>query len=74
MLPFDNLSGDSAQDYFSDGMTEALITDLGKIASLRVISRSAVMKYKGPRQSLAQIARELKVDALVEGSASLSSV
>jgi len=68
VLPLDNLSGDSAQEYFSDGMTDALITDLGKIASLRVMSRSAVMKYKGPRQSLAQIARELKVDALVEGS------
>ncbi|MGH9662401.1 MAG: protein kinase domain-containing protein, partial [Bryobacteraceae bacterium] len=68
VLPLDNLSGDSAQEYFSDGMTEALITDLGKVASLRVISRSAVVKYKGPRQSLAQIARELKVDALVEGA------
>ncbi len=68
VLPLDNLSGDSAQEYFSDGMTDALITELGKIASLRVISRSAVMKYKGPRQSLAQIARDLKVGALVEGA------
>jgi len=68
VLPLDNLSGDSAQDYFSDGMTEALITDLGKIASLRVISRSAVMKYKKERPPLMQIARELKVDALVEGA------
>jgi len=68
VLPLDNLSGDSAQEYFSDGMTEAVITDLGKIASLRVISRSAVMRYKKDRPPLRQIARELKVDALVEGS------
>ncbi len=68
VLPLDNLSGDPAQDYFADGMTEALLTGLGKIRSLRVSSRSAVMKYKGQRSSLAGIARELKVDALVEGS------
>ena len=57
VLPLDNLSGDSTQEYFSDGMTEAVITDLGKIASLRVISRSAVMKYKKERPPLLQIAR-----------------
>jgi TolB-like protein/Flp pilus assembly protein TadD len=68
VLPLDNLSGDPAQDYFADGMTEVLVTDLGKIGSLRVISRASVMKFKGSRRPLGEIARELKVDALVVGS------
>jgi serine/threonine protein kinase len=68
VLPLDNLSGDPTQDFFSDGMTEVLITDLGKIGSLRVISRPSVMKYKGSRAPLRQVAGELKVDALVVGS------
>jgi TolB-like protein/Tfp pilus assembly protein PilF len=68
VLPLENLSGKSAEDYFSDGMTEALITDLGKMGALRVISRPSVMKYKGTRKPLSEIAQELKVDALVEGS------
>jgi len=68
VLPLENLSGDPAQDYFADGMTEALITDLGKIGTLRVISRPAVIKYKGARTPLPEIARELKVDAAVVGS------
>ena len=62
VLPLDNLSGDAGQDYFADGMTEVLITDLGKIGSLRVISRPSVMRYKGSRSALLDIAKELKVD------------
>jgi TolB-like protein len=68
VLPLENLSGDSSQDYFADGMTEALITDLGKISSLRVISRTSVMHYKGTAKTLPEIARELNVDAVVEGA------
>jgi TolB-like protein/cytochrome c-type biogenesis protein CcmH/NrfG len=68
VLPLDNLSGDPSQDYFADGMTDELITDLGKISALQVISRTSVMHYKGTRRTLPEIARELKVDALVEGS------
>ena len=68
VLPLKNLSGDPAQDYFADGMTEALITDLAKIASLRVISRTTVMQYKNSDKSLPEIARALNVDGLLEGS------
>jgi TolB-like protein/Tfp pilus assembly protein PilF len=68
VLPLDDLSGDPGQDYFADGMTEALITTLAKIKSLRVISRTSAMQYKGIRKSLPQIARELNVDAVIEGS------
>jgi eukaryotic-like serine/threonine-protein kinase len=68
VLPLGNLSGDPAQDYFADGMTEALITDLGKISALRVISRTSAMRYKGTQKSLPEIARELNVGAVVEGS------
>src|SRR5271154_1732744 len=68
VLPFENLSGDPAQDYFADGITEALITELGKITAIRVISRQSTTQYKGTKQSMPQIASELKVDALVEGS------
>lgn len=68
VLPLENLSGDSSQDCFVDGMTEQLITDLAKVRSLRVISRTSVMRYKGTRKGLPEIARELKVDAIVEGS------
>jgi eukaryotic-like serine/threonine-protein kinase len=68
VLPLDNLSGDPTQDFFADGMTEVLITDLGKIGSLRVISRPSVMKYRGSRATLRDVAGELKVDALVVGS------
>jgi eukaryotic-like serine/threonine-protein kinase len=70
VLPFANLSGDADQDYFADGMTEALITDLGQIQAIRVISRTSVTQFKGTRRPLAEIARELKVDAIVEGSVS----
>ena len=68
VLPFDNLSHDPEQEYFADGMTEELITNLGKISALRVISRTSVMQYKGTRKPLPQIARELNVDAIVEGT------
>jgi eukaryotic-like serine/threonine-protein kinase len=68
VLPLEDLSGGQAQDYFADGMTEALITDLAKIGVLRVISRTSVMRYKGDRRPLPEIARELNVDAVIEGS------
>jgi TolB-like protein len=68
VLPMENLSGDPTQDGFVDGMTEELITDLAKVSSVRVISRTSVMRYKGTKQGLPEIARELKVDAVVEGS------
>jgi serine/threonine-protein kinase len=72
VLPFANLSGDADQDYFADGMTEALITDLGQIQALRVISRTSVTQFKATRRPLVEIARELKVDAIIEGSVSRS--
>ena len=68
VLPLENLSSDASQDYFSDGMTDELITELGQISELRVISRTSVMTYKGARKPLPQIARELNVDAVVEGT------
>jgi TolB-like protein len=72
VLPLDNLSGDAAQEYFSDGMTEELICALARISSLRVISRTSAAAYKGSRKSLPQIAKELGVDAVVEGSVARS--
>jgi hypothetical protein len=72
VLPLDNLSGDPTQEYFVDGLTEALIIDLAKISSLRVPSRTSVMRYKGTNKTLREIARELGVDAFVEGSAQLN--
>jgi TolB-like protein/Flp pilus assembly protein TadD len=68
VLPLENLSGDPSQEYFSDGMTDELITELGQIGELRVISRTSVMTYKGARKPLPQIARELNVDAALEGT------
>lgn len=68
VLPLDNLSGDASQDYFTDGMTDELITDLAKIKALRVISRTSVMRYKGTHTPLPEIVRKLNVDAVVEGS------
>jgi TolB-like protein/tetratricopeptide (TPR) repeat protein len=68
VLPFENLSGDPAQEYFADGMTEELVTNLGEISALRVISRTSVMRFKGSRRPLPEIARELGVDAIVEGT------
>lgn len=68
VLPLANLSGDPEQEYFADGMTEALITDLSKIRSLKVISRASAMRYKEEKKTLPQIARELGVDGVVQGS------
>lgn len=72
VLPLVNLSSDAGQDYFTDGMTEELTTDLGKISALRVISRTSAMQYKGTKKSLPEIARELNVDAVVEGTVARS--
>jgi TolB-like protein/DNA-binding winged helix-turn-helix (wHTH) protein/Tfp pilus assembly protein PilF len=68
VLPLENLSGDPSQDYFSDGMTDELITELGQISELRVISRTSAMAYKGARRPLPEIARDLRVDGIVEGT------
>jgi TolB-like protein/Flp pilus assembly protein TadD len=68
VLPLKNLSGDASEEYFADGMTDQLIATLGQISALRVISRTSVMGYKGARKPLPQIARELDVDAVIEGS------
>lgn len=68
VLPLENLSPDSEQEYFADGMTEALITELAQISALRVISRTSVVQYKGTKKTLPQIAKELRVDAVLEGS------
>jgi TolB-like protein/Flp pilus assembly protein TadD len=72
VLPLDNFSGDPSQDYFVDGMTDELITDLAKVSSLRVISRTSVMRFKGTKKDLKEIARELQVDGVVEGSVTRS--
>jgi len=68
VLPLENLSGDKEQEYFADGMTDELITNLGKISALRVISRTSAMHYKGTKKRLPEIAKELNVDAIVEGT------
>jgi len=68
VLPLQNLTGDSGEEYFADGMTDELITELARIPNLRVVSRTSVMAEKGVRRSLPEIARQLGVDAIVEGS------
>ena len=68
VLPLENLSGDKDQEYFADGMTDALITNLAQISSLRVISRTSAMHFKGSKETLPQIGRDLQVDAVVEGT------
>src|SRR5215469_539312 len=68
VLPIENLSGDLSQDFLADGMTEELITELGKSSALRVISRTSVMQYKGTKKPVQEIARELNVDAVIEGT------
>jgi serine/threonine protein kinase/tetratricopeptide (TPR) repeat protein len=68
VLPLANLSGDPAQEYFSDGMTEELITSLSKISALKVISRTSVMRFKGTKRPIPEIASALGVDAVIEGS------
>jgi len=71
VLPLRNVSRDAAQEYFADGMTEAIISDLARIRALRVISHTSAMRYKGSEKSLPEIARELNVEAVLEGSALL---
>jgi len=68
VLPLRNLSGDPGQDYFADGMTEALITELGKLSGLRLLSYQSVLGYRQTAKSLPQIARELNVEVVLEGS------
>ena len=68
VLPLQNLSGDPNQEYFADAMTEELITELSRISALKVISRTSIMRYKNPDKGLPEIARELGVDGIVEGS------
>jgi len=68
VLPLENLTGDPAEEYFADGMTDVLTTDLAAAGSLRVVSRTSVMHFKGTRKSVQQIAKELGVDGIVEGS------
>ncbi len=68
VLPLDNLSNDSSQDYFTEGMTDELINDLAQLGGLRVTSRTSVMHYKGGTKTVPQIGRELGVDALIEGT------
>jgi len=68
VLPMQNLSGDAAQDYFADGFTEELVTELAQVRSLRVISRTSTMLYKGSKKPLPEIARELQVNLILEGS------
>jgi TolB-like protein/DNA-binding winged helix-turn-helix (wHTH) protein/tetratricopeptide (TPR) repeat protein len=70
VLPFRNVSADPEQEYFADGMTDAVIADLASISALRVVSRQSVMRYKSSQKSMRDIARELGVDALIEGSVS----
>jgi TolB-like protein/DNA-binding winged helix-turn-helix (wHTH) protein/Tfp pilus assembly protein PilF len=72
VLPLENFSGDPSQEYFVDGMTDELITDLAQIGALHVVSRTSVMRYKGTKKSLPEIARELNVDGIIEGSVSRS--
>src|SRR6266481_4275216 len=72
VLPLENLTGDSSQEYFADGRTDALITDLAQVSSLRVISRASTMRYKGVHDPLPDVARKLNVDAFVEGSVARS--
>jgi TolB-like protein len=71
VLPLQNLSNDINQEYFADGMTDALITDLAQVNSLKVISRTSTMRYKKSDKSLPEIARELNVDGIVGDGAAL---
>jgi len=73
VLPLENLSRDPEQEYFADGVTDELITQLAQIRALRVISRTSVMRYKGTQKPLAEIARALNVDAVVEGTVARSA-
>jgi TolB-like protein len=73
VLPLENLTGDASNDYFADGMTDALITELAKVSALRVISRRSSSRYKDSKKPLPQIARELHVEGIVEGAVAQSA-
>ena len=73
VLPLENLSGDPQQQYFADGMTEELTTDLSQVGALRVVSRTSAMRYKGTQKSVPQVAQELNVDA-VKGDPTFDSL
>ena len=73
VLPFDNLTHDASQDFFVEGIHEALITDLSRLGTLKVTSRNSVMRYKGQTLSLKDVAHEFGVDALIEGTVSCGS-
>ena len=73
VLPFENISEDPDEDYLAEGMTQELIAELGKIKGLRVVSRTTVMHYKGSKKTLPEIAGELNVDAVIEGTVQRSS-
>ena len=68
VIPLENLSGDPEQEYFADGITDALITDMAQMSSVRITSRTSVIRYKGTKKSIKDIGRELNVDAVVEGT------
>ena len=68
MLPLENLSRDPDQEYFAEGMTEELTTEIAQITALKVISHTSVVQYKGTKKSLPQIGQELRVDGVVEGA------
>ncbi|MGC2197128.1 MAG: FlgO family outer membrane protein, partial [Terriglobales bacterium] len=72
ILPLNNLSGDSAQEYFADGFTQELTTELAQVSELRVISHTSVQRYKNTHKSVPEIVKELQVDAVIEGSVSRS--
>ena len=72
VLPLQNLSGDPSEDFWADGITDELITSIAKLASIRVISRTSVMRFKSSAMRLAEIASELGIDAVVQGSLSVS--
>jgi TolB-like protein/DNA-binding winged helix-turn-helix (wHTH) protein/Tfp pilus assembly protein PilF len=72
VIPLENLSGNPDEEYFADGMTDELITDLAKTSSARITSRTSIMRYKGTRKSVREIGRELNVDAVVEGTVTRS--
>ena len=72
VIPLESLSGDREQEYFADGLTDELITDLAKMGSTRVTSRASIIRYKGTKESIQEIGRELNADAIVEGTVTRS--
>ena len=72
VIPLENLSHDPEQEYFADGITDALITDLAKVSNLRVTSRTSIIRFKSTKKSIKDIGRELNVDAIIEGTVTRS--